>query len=105
GGHLVPDEFGTDMIDLREQFGVIRREARIVPMSSDTRSDPRRLGGLTAAFVGEATQGSYDDADWDRVTLTAKKLMVLTRYSTEVGEDAFVSMGDELAYEIGYAFA
>jgi HK97 family phage major capsid protein len=52
GGYLVPEEFGNDLIDLREQYGVFRRNAKMVPMSSDTRSDPRRTGGLTAYFVG-----------------------------------------------------
>ena len=44
-GYLVPDEFQNDLIDLREQFGVFRRYAKIVPMASDTpafRSASRR---------------------------------------------------------------
>jgi HK97 family phage major capsid protein len=42
GGYLVPEEFGTDLILLREQYGVARRLCKIVPMSSDTRTDPRQ---------------------------------------------------------------
>jgi HK97 family phage major capsid protein len=38
GGFLVPEEFGNDLIDLREIYGVFRRNAKMVPMSSDTRS-------------------------------------------------------------------
>lgn len=105
GGFLVPDEFGNDLIDLREIYGVFRRNAKIVPMASDTRSDPRRTGGLTAYFVAESAAGTYSDLSWDRVQLVAKKLMVLTRYSSEVNEDSVIDFGDTIASEIAYAFA
>ena len=104
-GFLVPDEFQNDLIDLREQYGVFRQNTRIVPMASDTRSDPRRLSGVTAYFVGESTAASTSDKTWDRVRLTAKKLMVLTKYSNELNEDAVLNIGDDLAGEIAYAFA
>ncbi len=104
-GFLVPDEFQNDLIDLREKYGVFRQNVRIVPMASDTRSDPRRLNGVTAYFVGESAAPSLSDKTWDRVRLTAKKLMVLTKYSNELNEDAVLNIGDDLAGEIAYAFA
>jgi HK97 family phage major capsid protein len=104
-GFLVPDEFQNDLIDLREKYGVFRQNTRIVPMASDTRSDPRRINGVTAYFVGESTAPSTSDKTWDRVRLTAKKLMVLTKYSNELNEDAVLNIGDDLAGEIAYAFA
>ena len=57
-GFLVPDEFQNDLIDLRENFGVFRQNAKIVPMAADTRSDPRRVNGVTAYFVGESSAAS-----------------------------------------------
>lgn len=104
-GFLVPDEFQNDLIDLREKYGVFRQSARIVPMAADTRSDPRRINGLNAYFVGESTAAQTSDKDWDRVRMTAKKLMVLTKYSNELNEDAVLNIGDDLAGEIAYAFA
>jgi HK97 family phage major capsid protein len=104
-GFLVPDEFQNDLIDLREKYGVFRQNTRIVPMASDTRSDPRRLNGVTAYFVGESSSVSLSDKTWDRVRLTAKKLMVLTKYSNELNEDAVLNIGDDLAGEIAYAFS
>ena len=104
-GFLVPDEFQNDLIDLREKFGVFRQNAKVVPMASDTRSDPRRVNGVTAYFVGESTAAALSDKQWDRVRLTAKKLMVLTKYSNELNEDAVLNIGDDLAGEIAYAFA
>jgi HK97 family phage major capsid protein len=102
---LVPDEFGNDLIDLREKFGVFRQNAKIVPMSSDTRSDPRRRSGVTSYFVGEDLPGLQSVKNWDRVRLTAKKLMVLSKYSNELNEDAVMNIGDDLAGEIAYEFA
>lgn len=105
GGYLVPEEFGNDLIDLIEKYGVFRQNADIVPMASDTRSDPRIAGELEAFFVGESTAGTESDFEVDRVQLTAKKLMVLVPYSSEVSEDAAISMGDKIAMLSARAFA
>jgi HK97 family phage major capsid protein len=105
GGFLVPDEFDADMIDLRERFGVFRRNARVVPMSSDTKSRRRRDGGLTSYFVGEGQEGTTSTKAWGMVQLVAKKLMVLSTYSNELNEDAAVNIGDDLISEIAYAFS
>jgi HK97 family phage major capsid protein len=105
GGALVPPEFGNDLIDLREEFGVARRLLKVVPMASDQRTDPRRTGGLTAYFVDESGAGTQSEKNWDRITLSPKKVMVLARYSSELNEDSVVNLGDDLAGEVAYAFA
>lgn len=105
GGFLVPDEFENDLIDLRVQYGVARRNLRFTPMMSDVKSRPRRTGGLTAYFVGEGNAGTASTARWDRVGLTARKLMVLSKMSNEVSEDAVIDIGNTLAQEAAYAFA
>lgn len=105
GGYLVPPEFSTDIIDLREQYGVARQVARVVAMSSDTLTIPRRVGGLTAYFVGEASAITASDKAWDQINLVAKKLAALTLWSSELAEDAMINIGDDLAGEIAYAFS
>ncbi len=105
GGFLVPTEVEQAIIDLREEYGVFRRESRVVPMGSDTKTQPRRKSGLTAYFVGENEEGTESEKQWDQVELVAKKLMALARYSAELSEDAVISMGDDLTQEIAYAFA
>lgn len=104
GGFLVPPEFENDLIILREIFGVFRRNAKKVPMGSDVKSIPRRTGGLTAYFTAETAAATESTMGWDRVTLTAKKLMVYSLYSTELDEDSVVDIGNELAGEMAYAF-
>ena len=104
-GFLVPDEFDAALIDLREQFGVFRRNTRMVQMGGDTKIVPRRTGGLTAYFIGDNTAITDSDKNWDSVTLVAKKLGVLVLYSSELAEDSIISISDDLAGEIAYAFA
>lgn len=103
GGYFVPEQFGTDLIDLKETYGLARQLFMKVPMTSDTRSDPRRTGGLTGFFVGENGAGTESTTSWDQVRLVAKDLMVLSRMSMQVNADSVISWADRLAYEIAYA--
>ena len=104
-GIFVPDEFSTDIIRLVEQFGVIRRLVPATLMRSETKTTPRRVGGLTAYAVGENSAGTESDAEWNEVKLVAKKWMVLTRMSNELSEDSVVNIANELIREIALAFA
>ncbi len=103
GGFLVPEQMESQIITLREQFGVIRNHARVLPMTSDILRMPRRASNLTAAFVGEASTASEGRETFDQVNLVAKKSMVLTRFSSELSEDTVINFADDLAGEMAYA--
>ncbi|WP_158675439.1 phage major capsid protein [Thiohalobacter thiocyanaticus] len=105
GGALVPTELDNAIIDLREQYGLARRIMRVLPMTSNAVDIPRSTGKLAAHFVGENSSGTESDASWDNVQLNAKKLMVLTRMSSEISEDAIITLADWFASDIAYAFA
>ncbi len=106
GAHvLVPDEFGTDLILLRERYGVARQLFSVVPMSSDTKTEPRQLSGLTAYFTAENAAITESTMSFDNVTLVAKKLAVITRMSNELNADNVLGLADRLIGEIAYAFA
>ena len=105
GGYAVPDDFESELINLREQYGVFRRNARVVAMGSDVKRLPKRAGTVTAYFVGEAQAITESQQSLDQVQLVAKKLGVLTTISSELNEDNIVGLGDDLAGEIAYAFA
>ncbi len=105
GGAIVPPEFSRAIIDLREEYGVFRRESKVETMVSDSKSVPRRLSGLTAYYVGENTAITASDKKWNTVNLVAKKLAVLAKYSSELNEDSIISMADDLAQEAAYAFS
>ncbi len=105
GGYLVPPQFDNRIIELVLEYGAFRRNAQVVPMTSDTTYRPRRTSGLTAYWVGESTAGTESTKGWDQVSLVAKNMRVLTRVSNELAEDAIISVADDLAVEIARAFA
>jgi len=105
GGFLVPEELLANIIVLREQYGVFRRSAFTVPMGRDLVNWPRRIGGLTSYFTGESQAITESQAAWDNIALSAKKLGILVRMSTEIEEDAVISIADWLTGEMAYEFA
>lgn len=105
GQFLVPEEFSRDLIVLRERYGVVRSLFAIEPMGSDVRNIPKRASGLTASFVGESAAGTESNMTWSNIQLVAKKVMTVARMSNELSADAVISIGDQLAGEIAYAFA
>jgi HK97 family phage major capsid protein len=105
GGYLVPEEFASDLIVLVEQHGVYRRNANVVTMNSDSYSTPRLTADLAATFVGESQSGTNDEMEYDRLSLVAKKIMILAPFSSELSDDSTISIGDQLAGSAGRAFA
>lgn len=105
GGVLVPDEFANDLIRLTEEYGVFRRNANVVPMTRETLRTPRVVSEGAATFVGEATAPTAVDDEFDSVLLVAKKMIRLTRVSSELMADAAMAVGDILARSIAIQFA
>jgi len=66
---------------------------------------PRQRDTLTPYFVGEAASISESTMSFEQVSLVAKKMAVLTTIYSELNEDAFISIADEVSGEIAYAFA
>jgi len=105
GGYLVPHEFGTDLIRLVEKYGVFRQNTNIIPMSSETRSDPRETGSILTYFTGESEAATESTMSWDDVELVAKKLTALTRVTNELNADSAINIGDQIMRSIAYAYA
>jgi len=106
GGYLVPTVLENRLIRLVEEYGVARRVSRVMPMGvGGTFNIPRRTDGYTAYFVDELAAGTESDLTLDQISLVAKKIMVLSKWSTELPEDALVKLGDIITAEIAYCFA
>jgi HK97 family phage major capsid protein len=105
GGFVVPWFLDSAIINLVEEYGVFRRNARNVQMPSDVYNQPVRTGGLTTYFVGDNVAITQSDKTWGMITLTARKVATLTQFSSELAEDAIISIADDLTREIGLAFA
>jgi len=105
GGFAVPDETSGRFILLRERYGAFRRNTYIEPMTSDSKSILRQTGGLTAYAVGEIGALTESNLTFDQVNLIAKKFGCITIFSSELAEDAIISIGDKLADSIAHAMA
>lgn len=105
GGYLVPEVLENALIDLKEEFGMFRRYAMNWPMSSDVSLVPRRVSGFTTHFVGQNDPIPTSTTELDQVRLEAKKLAALTKFSSELQEDAIISVADFYAREFAYALA
>lgn len=105
GGIFAQDEVLNEIITLVEEFGAYPANARNIQMKSDTLIIPRRVGGLSAYFVGENTGIDESEAQWDRVQLVAKKTAVANRISSELLEDTVVGLADYMVGEVGRSIA
>ena len=105
GGVFTPQELTNAIIDLRETFGLARRECRVVPMTSGSQLIPRRAGGVTARAIGENTEILKSDATFNQVELNPRKWGALTLIANELAEDAVIDMADWVAQEMAYAFS
>lgn len=106
GGVLVPEEFAARVIRLVENYGTFAASGvEKVTMSRDTMIIPKRVTGTTAYFVGEGTAVTESEPSYANVQLVAKKLAVGTRMSTEVVEDALISLADAVATEFATSLA
>jgi HK97 family phage major capsid protein len=105
GGFTVPDPLSSDLIYLREQFGIARQNCRIYPMSSDTLRVPNATASTTVYYPGENTAITLSDMTFAQVSLTAKKAAVLTQVSKELAEDSIIDFGASLARDMAYVLA
>lgn len=105
GGVLVSDEMSNEIIRLVEEFGAFPANARRMPMSSDSMVIARRTGGLTARAVGENTEISTSDVNFDNVQLTARIWGIANRIPNSLLEDSIIDLADVMALEIAQAFA
>lgn len=106
GGVLVPEEFAARVIRLVENYGTFASSSvEKVTMTRDTMIIPKRVTGTTAYFVGEGTAVQESEPTYANVQLIAKKLAVGTRMSTEVVEDALISLADAVATEFATSLA
>ena len=106
GGALVPEEFAARVIRLVENYGTFAASSvEKVTMTRDTMIVPKRVTGTTAYFVGEGTAVTESEPTYSNVQLIAKKLAVGTRMSSEVVEDALVSLADAVATEFATSLA
>jgi len=105
GGYLVPQVLAREVIFLRDKFGVVRQNARVMGMSSDNLNVPKNSASTTAYWPAENTNITASQITFSNVQVLAKKLAILTQVSSELQEDSIVDIGAALAEDMAYVMA
>ena len=105
GGFTVPDPLSSDLIYLREGYGIGRQNCRVYPMSADVLLVPNATASTTVYYPGENTAITASDLTFAQVSLTAKKMAVLTQVSKELAEDSVIDFGATLARDMAFVMA
>ena len=105
GGYLVPQILAREVIFLRDKFGVMRQNARVMGMSSDNLNVPKNSASTTAYWPAENTNITPSQITFSNVQILAKKLAILTQVSSELNEDSIVDVGSALAEDMSYVMA
>jgi HK97 family phage major capsid protein len=105
GGYLVPQILAREIIFLRDKFGVMRQNARVMGMSSDNLNVPKNSASTTAYWTSENTNITPSQITFTNVQVLAKKLAILTQVSSELNEDSIVDVGSALAEDMAYVMA
>jgi len=105
GGYLVPQILAREVIFLRDQFGVMRQNARVMGMSSDNLNVPKNSASTTAYWPAENANITQSQITFTNVEILAKKLAILTQVSSELNEDSIVDVGSQLAIDMAHVMA
>ena len=105
GGFAVPDPLSNQLINLLEDYGIARQACQRIVMSSDNWSVPKVTAQASISYPGEAVALSESDVTFSQVALSATKLAALVKMSTEISEDAVISMVDTVTQSIAYSIA
>lgn len=92
GGYLVPEELRSEVFRILPDIAVMRRIARVIPMSTDT----LKLNSLTARpvayWTSEYASSSTSSAEFGEVTLSPNTLVALLPMSEQLMADANINM-------------
>lgn len=104
GGFAVPEEMSTTVLRNVETFGVAPTALQNFNMSSDVLSIPKRISGVSGAWMGENAEFTYSDMTGTQVQLVAQKFGVATKVSNELFADG-IGVADLIATEHSLAIA
>lgn len=117
GGFLVPSEFYNQLQAVQGESALVRPRATkirirrrqvdipVVDQTDTTAGTPAWFGGMQAYWAEEAAEKTATDASFRKVSLVAHKLIMYTRASDELLDDAAISLSDFLTGPMGFAGA
>lgn len=105
GGFLVPEPLESAIIELRESYGVFARYAQPWTMTDAVQNVPKLNGEITSYYVGENTTITPSDMAFALVRLEARKLAAVGVVSSELTEDAVLSVAEAYARSVAFKFS
>jgi HK97 family phage major capsid protein len=75
-------------------YGKFRKNAMVLPITSDKAIVPRVTSDLTVYAPGEGQTITASDIGFDQVRLNVIKLACLCAVSNELNEDAIIGVGE-----------
>lgn len=92
GGYLVPEELRAEVFRVLPDISVMRRIARVIPMSTDTLLLNTLTARPTAYWTAEYASKSTTSAEFGQVTLHPNDLVCLLPISEQLLADANINM-------------
>lgn len=115
GGFLVQPDFYANVMAVAGENAIVRPRATRIRMArrqvnipvldqtSTTAGVPHWFGGMQAYWQEEASSKTQSDPAWRLIELVAHKLIMYTRASDELVDDAAISLQDFLTGPMGFA--
>jgi HK97 family phage major capsid protein len=105
GGFAVPSVLSNQLINLVEEAGIARQYCQRIVMSSDNWSVPKVTAQASISYPSESSAISESDLTFSQISLSAKKMASLVKMSTEISEDAVISMVDTITQSLALSMA
>lgn len=104
GKEFVPEYFNSEVLRVTEKHGVMRRNARVVPMRGKSESWPT-LGSISVSRIDEGNKITVSKPTTGSVKLTAKKLAAIIPMTRELLAYSNIAVIDQIAALAGEAMA
>lgn len=104
-GFLVPEAMENAVVELRQEYGVFRREAQNITMPAPKWKVPKQTNEVTGYWMAEGTTITSSDLTHTMVELDAKKLAATVQITSELNDDAIISVSEMVARSVAQTFA
>jgi HK97 family phage major capsid protein len=107
GGYLVPIQQSSEIVDLLRTQAVVRQMpgVRVIPMTSDTLTMARLVGGAKAYWVAEGATMTQSAPNFGQIKFVARKLAAVVPITKEVMADSNPGIEQIVREDIAAALA
>jgi len=111
GGYTVPEDLESAILSYVEEETIVRPRATTVKMKSDTWTKNKldqsstQFGGVTVSWVGEGVTADDTSFALTQISMTARKMLLLTTESREILSDSNIDFANYVVNIFGRAMA